>query len=274
MFGTRTPDDQRYARDSAGRRMRPLQGYASSAPPRAFTLVELLVVVGLMAVLIALLLPALGKARRQAQQVACLSNLRHVTAAFLSYAQDNRGWFPASANGFSPPHDEDWVHWQPGRDITESRLYRYLGNNLEVLKCPAGTPERARVDGRPTYPFNYTVNIKFTGDCIGPDWGVWAELPCKLSQVVAASLKVLVIDEDVGGINDGSWMSAGLELPDPRGSSVSVRHDRGREYGDWRNDPDYVIRGRGNAGFADGHCEFIPRLWLLDARHILPAYRP
>ena len=66
-------------------------------PARAFSLVELLVVVGIIAVLIALLLPALGKARRQAQQVACLSNLRQVGAALLAYAGEQRGWFPAGA---------------------------------------------------------------------------------------------------------------------------------------------------------------------------------
>jgi len=65
---------------------------------RAFTLVELLVVVGIIAVLIALLLPALGKAREQARRVNCMSNMRQLTAAWLAYAQANKGQLVPAEN--------------------------------------------------------------------------------------------------------------------------------------------------------------------------------
>ena len=61
---------------------------------RGFTLIELLVVVAVIAILIGVLLPALGKARQSAQSVQCLNNMRQLTVALMTYAADNRQLFP------------------------------------------------------------------------------------------------------------------------------------------------------------------------------------
>ena len=76
---------------------------------RGFTLIELLVVISIIALLIGILLPALGKARKSAQRVACKANIRSVGQMMSSYALDSRDWFP-----FMPPHPTDWNNYRFG----------------------------------------------------------------------------------------------------------------------------------------------------------------
>ncbi len=114
-------------------------------PPNAFTLIELLVVISIIALLIAMLLPALGAAREAANAARCGSNLRQIGVGLTTYAIDNKGELRPYHNGGTPPPlpgARDWF-----RVLTqESNPYmgrfntgQYDGRLPSFYACPSAT---------------------------------------------------------------------------------------------------------------------------------------
>ncbi len=157
---------------------------------RAFTLVELLVVIGIITVLIAMLLPALNKARASAQSVACLSNLRQLGQTLTMYATANRMHYPRSP---SAPGGPEWNIYRPGGesdlfpDYLQPSVSVYLGSpgvyTAPVLICPAngGRPINKGWCIGPAYYLNY----RLFGDTLGPITRL------RGSKILAADGKVL-----------------------------------------------------------------------------------
>ncbi|MEM7577241.1 MAG: DUF1559 domain-containing protein [Planctomycetota bacterium] len=128
----------------------------------AFTLIELLVVISIIALLIGLLLPALGAARESGRTIACLSNQKQLGLSFAMYNNDNDGLFPAGYGNAGVPnaYSDKW--------FMRGGIADYVGLNAEIWACPSddlsgplvgGYPEEnAGTDNIEVPKFSYSYN--------------------------------------------------------------------------------------------------------------------
>ncbi len=95
---------------------------------RAFSIIVLLVVIGIIGILLALLLPTLSSARRQSRSLACKAQLQNIGVAFQMYLNENAGWYPPAI--YSPTFNPN--NLPPITDF----LGRYVEDNKRVWRCP------------------------------------------------------------------------------------------------------------------------------------------
>jgi prepilin-type N-terminal cleavage/methylation domain-containing protein/prepilin-type processing-associated H-X9-DG protein len=219
-----------------------------------FTLVELLVVMAIIAIIAALLLPALGQAREKARVIQCLNNLRQVGLGFQLYLSDHAWTFPTSAphSGLGP-QPEDWVWWQIEngvmRDPKQGSVIPFIGNyNPRLLRCPSDRDAESRESlwranpGAEQYLYSYSLNAhsdRGMASFISRDRSVI--LKNKLTSILNPATKIMLAEEKGGTedgpgvavIDDGRWV--------PPGYPLTSRH-----------------RKRANATFADLHVESVP----------------
>ncbi len=201
---------------------------------RGFTLIELLVVIAIIAILAAILFPVFARAREKAKQTSCLSNMKQMGLAMLSYAQDYDERFMRSAGYRGEPLvlDDDpdvYAYWW-------QQLMPYMMNE-QILACPADTNTTVSSGGSadppdPRHNIDYTLNTYLAQD--------------EMARIETPASRVALVE----GVNNYARVMNPESLR--TGTTLNFLWSQTRH-----ND-------RSNALFCDGHAKVCPQIFRSD----------
>lgn len=232
------------------------------APSRrtAFTLIEILIVIGIIGLLAALLFPVLSRVREGGRRTACQNNLRQLGLGFQQYLQDHKR-FPLSASYYDPtgdpvcfgamcnawsPGNGHWVTGELNKELAEPGPATYSPNppasDFEYV-----SPNQANIEGGAIFPYVKDVGVYVCpSNADGRRKRLSYSMNCALTALKQSRLRtpteiVLLVDEEYA--NDGYFFAVDHNLAGtsstPSYDTLTTRHN-----------------GGGNLLFADGHVKF------------------
>ncbi len=226
---------------------------------RGFTLIELLVVIAIIAILAALLLPALARAKLKAQGISCLNNVRQLCTAWVMYADDHNGMMVP--NWLLDPRA--WIDGSKGDvsslpgatnliELKQGRLFPY-NPNVGVYQCPSAlVPPKTIPNKAVRLVRNYSLQGRMGGasDADKVQYGIYASTEWVLGSAYPQYKKMTEIlrpppaeamtflDESIETLDDGYFAVNNNQRKDKWQNSPTVRHGKS-----------------GVFAFADGHSE-------------------
>lgn len=221
-------------------------------PHLALSLVELIVVLGVIAVLAAILVPVTGRITNRTKEMTCLNNLRSIGAANVTYANDHQGTVIVGSNG-DPNYW--WLQIRPYLGVNFDFSNYDLENFLKTLVCPADSSRGGTGTAWGTYPLqqrSYAINR------VSAPWrsDLGRNEPVRIQSVPAPSRMAYCGDYD--------WHLIGTDWIDPAPARIDLV-------------PRHRHEGRANFVFLDGHTESIsieelypgkPKHYILQAQDL------
>ena len=230
---------------------------AATAGRRGFTLIELLVVIAIIAILAALLLPSLSRAKLKGQSVVCVNNLRQLTLSWIMYADDyngvmvpnwladHRAWIDGTIGDVSTPQGATNLV-----SIKKGLLFPY-NPNVGVYPCPAamkGPSSAPKTRVARNYSLEGRMGGASSADCAkyglpyATDWVLGSAYPQyrKMAEILLPipSEAMTFLDESIETVDDGYF-------------AVNYNDEKTG----WQNSPTARHGKSGVLGFADGHSE-------------------
>jgi prepilin-type processing-associated H-X9-DG protein len=233
-------------------------------------LIELLVVIAIIAILAAMLLPALAKAKAKAQQISCMNNLKQASLGMHMYLDDFQDIMPGPAAGNTGWKSTDWIYWRtndtdPNHFIDKSPTLVYLGAGAgagNILHCPADMDVHQDSSGYGCpYSFSFSIVAFGPGKGLTSDYNGNSFMPFKFTQVKNPSGKAMHCEEQANATdpkehyvysappNMAGWYTSGTAINDGEFAvgtdGMTIRHSR-----------------RADISFCDGHVESVkPEFW-------------